>query len=261
MILIYTDGGALGNPGPGGWGAIVATPDGQVVELGGGEAHTTNNRMELSGPIAALERVRGVPGPVTVFSDSQYVVKGISQWVHGWKRKGWKTASGSPVLNREYWEKLDRLVAERGRENAVHWQHVFGHTGVPGNERVDEIANAFASGYRPKLYQGPLAAYPVRLDAPAPSAAPPSPVLWERGGGGERVPGGAKGSAPRRSSQGKPYSYLSLVGGQPMRHANWAECERRVRGVSGARFRKAMSAEEEAEILRAWGCSLPPPGA
>lgn len=247
MILIFTDGGAIGNPGPGGWGAIVVTPDGRVTELGGGEAHTTNNRMELQAPIAALELVREVAGPVTVFSDSQYVVKGISEWVRGWKRKGWKTSTGLPVLNREYWEKLDRLVADRGAANPVRWRHVYGHTGVPGNERADEIANTFAGGGRPRLYSGPLADYPVRLDLPSSSQKLPIP--------GRQGAGVAKGAgASRRSSGAKAYSYLSLVGGIPMRHPTWAECEQRVHGVSGARFKKAMTVEEEAEILRSWGC-------
>ena len=100
-IIVFTDGAAKGNPGPGGWGAIVVTPDQHVTELGGGSPHTTNNRMELSGAIAALQHVANQPGPVAIYTDSTYVIQGITQWVWGWRKRGWKTAQGGDVLNRE----------------------------------------------------------------------------------------------------------------------------------------------------------------
>jgi ribonuclease HI len=235
-ILVFTDGAARGNPGPGGWGAIVAA-DGEVVELGGGSAHTTNNKMELTAAIRALEHLRQRDGRVIIHTDSSYLIDGITKWIHGWRRKGWKTASGSEVLNRDLWEQLSALVGARGTAGKVSWQHVRGHAGVPGNERADEIATGFADGEAVPLHRGPLASYPVPLDDLGPPAEP-------------------RRAGSRPAAKAKAYSYLSLVDGKAMRHATWPECERRVRGVSGARFKKASSAADEAEILRSWGVAL-----
>ncbi|HYD48741.1 MAG TPA: viroplasmin family protein [Terriglobales bacterium] len=243
--IIFTDGAARRNPGPGGWGAIIVTPDEQVLEIGGAEAHTTNNKMEMTGALQALARVRQVPGPVVLHTDSSYLIQGITQWIRGWQRKGWTTASGQPVLNRELWQGLDALVKERGKENAVSWRHVRGHAGIAGNERCDEIATGLADGLPVELYRGPLAGYPLDVESTTPAARSPSLR--------------AKGSSPSsRGSAGngsKPYSYLSLVGGELARHATWAECERRVRGVSGAKFKKATSRADEEAIARGWGCA------
>jgi ribonuclease HI len=234
-IVAFTDGAAKGNPGPGGWGAIIATPDGWVTELGGAARHTTNNQMELTAVIEALRQVRATAGAVALHTDSTYVIRGITEWIHGWRRRGWVTAQGRPVLNRELWEQLAALNAER-RATPIAWRYVRGHAAVPGNERADEIAVAFASGQRPALYAGALIGYPVAIhDLPDDTALPPSTRN--------------RSSAERQA----PYSYLSLVNGRPMRHSTWADCERRVKGVSGARFKKAMSAADEAAILAAWG--------
>jgi ribonuclease HI len=235
-IVVFTDGAAKGNPGPGGWGVVIATPDGRVTELGGGAPHTTNNQMELSGAIEALRRLRTLPNRIALHTDSTYVMRGITEWIHGWRRRGWTTADGKPVLNRDLWEQLAALVAERGR-GGIQWRYVRGHSAIAGNERADEIAVSFASGRPAALYDGPLLGYPFPVyDIPDHAALPP------------RKSGGAP--AAKRA----PYSYLSLVNGQPARHATWADCERRVKGVSGARFKKAMSAADEADILAAWGC-------
>jgi ribonuclease HI len=236
-IVVFTDGAAKGNPGPGGWGAVIATPDGHVTELGGGARHATNNQMELTAAIEALRHLRDAPEPIAVYTDSTYLIHGITEWVHGWRRRGWTTADGRPVLNRDLWERLAALVAQRGR-GAIAWRHVPGHADVPGNERADAIAVGFAAGRPIELYDGPLLAYPVALhDLPDEAARPVSR------------------SGRRPASQAAPYSYLSLVNGQPARHATWAECERRVKGVSGARFKKAMNAADEVEILASWGCT------
>jgi len=233
--VVFADGAAKGNPGPGGWGAIVVTPPGQVTELGGGARHTTNNRMELMAAIEALRHVRS-SGPVALHTDSTYVIRGIREWIHGWRRRGWRTAQGGDVVNRDLWETL--AAAERAT-GPVAWHYVAGHSGIPGNERVDEIANAFAAGRKPILYHGPLIGYDVAvLDVPDDTSVP------------ER----RAGAAPR-SRRAAPHSYLSLVDGRPSRHATWAECERRVKGRSGARFKKAMTPAEEEEILRSWGFS------
>ena len=116
QTVVFTDGASKGNPGPGGWGVIIVWPDGRVTELGGGAVMTTNNKMELMGAIEALSRLRGASGAVSIYTDSTYVIQGIRAWVHGWKRRGWKTAARTDVLNRELWERLDDLGAIPGAE-------------------------------------------------------------------------------------------------------------------------------------------------
>jgi ribonuclease HI len=239
-IIVFTDGAAKGNPGPGGWGVVIVTPDGHVTELGGGAPHTTNNRMELSGAVAALERVAGALPRVAIYTDSSYVIKGITQWVWAWKRRGWKTVEGGDVLNRDLWEELSRQVGDRGRSR-LEWHWVKGHDGTPGNERVDEIAVAFALQRAESLYDGPIAGYGRQiLDLPDDTTLR------------DRSPAQSAG----KKSNTPAHSYLGVVDGVPMRHATWAECEGRVKGRSGARFKKAMSAAEEASILRAWGSEI-----
>jgi ribonuclease HI len=236
-ILVFTDGAAKGNPGPGGWGVIVVTPHAHVTELGGGSPHTTNNKMELSGAIAALQHVADGPGPVAIYTDSTYVIKGITQWVWGWRQRGWKTTQGGDVLNRDLWEELSRLVGARARGD-VDWRWVRGHVGTPGNERADQIAVAFSLQQPPDLYDGPLAAHPLPLlDLPADTALPKRTT----------------DSTSRANGKAAAYSYLSVVDGVPMRHRTWAECEGRVKGRAGARFKKAASLADESAILRDWG--------
>jgi len=134
MIDIFTDGACSGNPGPGGWGAILRKGDAEK-ELFGGEALTTNNRMEMT---AVIEALRALKQPVAarVHTDSQYVQKGISEWIHGWKRRGWKTANKEPVKNEDLWRELDRLAAQ----HRIEWVWVKGHAGHPENERADGLA-------------------------------------------------------------------------------------------------------------------------
>ena len=238
-IVVFTDGAAKGNPGPGGWGVVVVTPDGLVTELGGRASHTTNNRMELTGAINGLAAVRDLAGPVAVYTDSTYVIKGIREWIWAWRKRGWKTAAGADVLNRELWEQLGELVDARGKAT-IAWHYVRGHVGIPGNERVDEIADGLAQQRDIALYSGPIGGYAhAVLDLPEDTAVP------------KRTSAGASGTASRGKS-GPPHSYLSVVDGKPMRHATWADCERRVNGRSGARFKKAMNAADEAAILRGW---------
>jgi ribonuclease HI len=234
--VVFADGAAKGNPGPGGWGAIVVTPDGRVTELGGGAPHTTNNRMELTAAIEALRHVGTAAGPVAVHTDSTYVIRGIREWIHAWRRRGWRKADGRDVVNRDLWEALATAAARTG---APTWHYVAGHSGIPGNERADEIANGFAAGTPPRLYRGPLIRYGVAvLDIPDDTRVP------------VRAPG-----APAGGRRATPHSYLSLVDGRPARHTTWAECERRVKGRSGARYKKALTPAEEEAILRDWGFS------
>jgi ribonuclease HI len=135
QVHVWTDGACLGNPGPGGWGALLRW-NGHERELSGGEAETTNNRMELMAAIQALEALKR-PCEVILTTDSQYVRKGITEWMANWKRNGWKTASRKPVKNAELWQRLDR-ARER---HQVQWDWVKGHSGHPENERADELAS------------------------------------------------------------------------------------------------------------------------
>lgn len=135
VIDIYTDGACKGNPGVGGWGALLEY-NGRSRELFGGEAHTTNNRMELTAVIRALEALRH-RCRVRLHTDSQYVQLGISTWIHSWKKRGWKTADRNPVKNADLWRRLDELACEHD----VEWIWVKGHAGHDGNERADELAN------------------------------------------------------------------------------------------------------------------------
>ncbi len=135
-VELFTDGACSGNPGPGGWGAILRWR-GRERELSGGEAATTNNRMELMAVIAGLEALTR-PCPVDVYTDSQYVQKGISEWMPGWKARGWRTADKKPVKNVDLWQRLDAAAAP----HTVRWHWVRGHAGHPENERADRLARA-----------------------------------------------------------------------------------------------------------------------
>ncbi len=132
MIEIFTDGACSGNPGPGGWGVLI-NEDGVERELFGGEKETTNNRMEMQ---AVIEALQATAGPVILYTDSQYVKNGITDWINGWKRNGWKTASKKPVKNKDLWIEIDRLADGR----SIDWRWVKGHAGHEGNERADELA-------------------------------------------------------------------------------------------------------------------------
>jgi len=136
-VVIYTDGACKGNPGPGGWGAWLKS-GATEKDLFGGELDTTNNRMELTAVIEGLAALKR-PCKVLLYLDSQYVRKGITEWIRGWKAKGWVTASKQPVKNVELWQRLDKLVTEGGHQ--IEWRWVKGHSGDPGNERADMLAN------------------------------------------------------------------------------------------------------------------------
>lgn len=164
MITIFTDGSSRGNPGPGGWGAIIATED-KVIELGGRETLTTNNRMELMAAIRSLEEIKkqNLDDKIVIFSDSSYVVKGITEWIQNWMRKGWKTANKKPVENQDLWKDLYNAA-----ENLdIDWRLVPGHAGVQANERCDEIATSYADNLPLKLYKDKRLTYRVSLNEKA----------------------------------------------------------------------------------------------
>jgi ribonuclease HI len=135
-VVIYTDGACRGNPGPGGWAALLRMGD-HEREISGAEPHTTNNRMELTAVIRALQALKR-PVRAQIYTDSEYVRRGITEWVAAWKTRGWRTADRKPVKNQDLWQQLDELV----RNHRIEWHWVPGHAGVPDNERVDQLANS-----------------------------------------------------------------------------------------------------------------------
>jgi ribonuclease HI len=245
-IKIFTDGASRGNPGPGGWGAVILLPDeNKVVELGGHEDHTTNNRMEIQAAINALLHIRHLSDNVIIHTDSSYLIQGITTWVKGWVKNGWTTQGRDEVQNRDLWEILAAVVEEREEKGSeAEWKHVSGHAGVGGNERADIIATQFADlpagalakeGGEIVLYIGPASDYKINLTSTEEN----------------KVKKIAKDSKRARSS--KPaYSYVSVVDGNVETHKTWAECEARVKGTKGAKYQKVFSADEEKELIKEW---------
>jgi ribonuclease HI len=229
-IVIFCDGASKGNPGPGGWGAIVVAGS-DVYELGGYEKHTTNNQMELRAAVEALQKARMVSnGAVTVYTDSSYVINGITKWVKGWQRNGWLTQEKKPVLNQDLWEPL--VAAVENFDATIVWEYVGGHVGIEGNERVDSIASDLALGKTVDLYIGPINGYLINVKN----------IQFDK------TLVKAKSDSKERSKR-KAYSYVSVIGGVIVKHKTWAECEARVKGKA-SRYKKSLSAEDEAEIVK-----------
>jgi len=175
VVEAACDGACSGNPGPGGWGVLLRFEDGRLRELGGADPATTNNRMELTAALALLEALRELPRhpDLTVRTDSRYVIDGLQKWMAGWKRKGWRTASGGAVLNRDLWERLDHA-----RLPGLSLQYVRGHSGDPDNERCDAIAVAFSRGQHPVL-AGSGGRVPAAVATPPPDPDPAPKALGE----------------------------------------------------------------------------------
>lgn len=251
-VLIFTDGASKGNPGSGGYAAVIVfTQDSnsgarmdakqtqnnaKVVELGGREERTTNNRMELRAAIEALSWFDSQElnaTSCTLYADSTYLISGITKWIHGWKKNGWRTKTKTGVENRDLWESLDTLVAGKN----IEWYKIAGHADTPGNARADEIASTFADGGMPKLYNGSRASYPINLEKIGMrEKSKPYDIscgLQQRGKG----------------RRGKAYSYISRVDGVIETHKTWKECEARVKGKKGARYKKSFSPFEEELII------------
>lgn len=227
-IIIFTDGSSKGNPGPGAYGAVVVLPEGKVIELGSFDKHTTNNRMELSGAISALAEISKKKEEIIIYTDSKYVINGVTGWIFGWQKNNWQTKEKKAVLNKDLWEQLVVLI----KDKKIKWNYVGGHIGIAGNERCDEIADALAHGQAVTLYKGSLAKYKINvLDL------------------GQSV----EKKETKHNKSAKAYSYLSLVGGILHIDKTWPECEKRVKGAKGARYQKAVSKIHEEEILRNWG--------
>ncbi len=231
--LIFGDGASSGNPGPGGWGTIVAFSDGQVRELAGSEPATTNNRMEMRAILEGLKIAAGRGEDIEIFTDSSYLILGITAWIFGWRRNGWKTSDGKDVTNRDLWEAL--LASSAATNGKVRWKYVPGHQGFAGNERCDELAVKCSKRVKPTLFQGLIHDYSVELGH--------LPASFE---------------VPRSNGNGKAKPkmavfYLSYLSGKLERHSTWAECEARVKGQAGARFKKVENETQAREVLKGWG--------
>lgn len=231
-ITIFCDGASKGNPGPGAFASIIVS-NGNVTELGGFEKETTNNRMELSAAISGLKFL-DTNLEIDVYTDSRYLINGITKWIFAWQKNNWQTKTKEDVLNKDLWQDLVFLV----KNKKIKWHYVGGHIGIAGNERCDEIASLLASGEEVDLYDGTLSDYEIdilNLDH-------------------DKIKKSAKQSQSKKSnSKTKAYSYLSLVNGVLHKDKTWAECEKRVKGTKGAKYKKSISAEDEAEIIKEWG--------
>jgi len=245
-FIVYTDGACSGNPGPGGWAAIVGAIQGksaEIKELGDSATQTTNNRMELGSVLAALNYIeRTVSSPefsIQIYTDSVYVIKGITQWVFGWKKRGWKNAEGAAVLNQDIWEDLDRVTyhLQKKMNQKIKWDYVRGHQGTPGNERCDRIAVAFSKGDYVSLYSGSNEHYHFDILTP-----PPTEEIKEK--------------SYTKAEKPKTQWYVVLKNGVLTRYKTWPECEASVKGAPGVKFKKVTSEAEEAEVLKGWGKSV-----
>ncbi len=228
-ITLYTDGASRGNPGPGGWAAVIIS-DKEVVELAGAKNPATNNQMELEAVIQGLAYIEKKFGTVTVelHADSRYVLSGIESWIDGWVKKGWVTMTKKPVENKPQWMKLMKLRDAFGRKLSL--TKVDGHSGHTYNDRCDELAVAAALGKKPKLFRGSVKDYEAQLgDTP-----PASPV---------------KKSSSSSKNKGTAYSYVALVDGKVYVDKDWATCEKRVKGKN-AKFKKVFSKEEETALVQ-----------
>lgn len=241
-IIIFTDGSSRGNPGPGGWASVVIYPKSSgelcVDELGGSVTNTTNNRMEMMAVIGALKHFEGfyenfINVSFLIYLDSAYVLNGITKWVYGWQKNDWKTSTKEEVLNKDLWMELFNLVQDKD----IKWKILPGHSGIAGNERCDVIATSFADKWHTQLYSGSLSVYPISniLDLNV-------------------VPQAVKNKKSKKSSSRftVAYSYVSSVDGLVMTHKTWGECEKRVKGAKGARFKKVFNAEEEGSLIKEW---------
>ncbi|OHA32111.1 MAG: hypothetical protein A2928_01360 [Candidatus Taylorbacteria bacterium RIFCSPLOWO2_01_FULL_45_15b] len=233
--IAFTDGASSGNPGPGGWAVVfVYEKEGKefVREAGGGEALTTNNRMELAAALEAMSLAKGAGcSSLTIYTDSRYLVNGATKWINDWVKNGWKTKGKEDVLNRDNWEVINAGL----KDIDVQFEYIGGHAGISGNERADDIAVAFSKEKKLQLFSGLLCDYQtknIRLAAL----------------GGTRS--AKKKSIKRHES---PYSYVSSVDGIVFTHANWEDCEKRVKGVRGVKYKKVYSKQEEADLIAEWG--------
>lgn len=230
ILTIYTDGASRGNPGPGGWGAVILV-DGYAMEIAGNAKNATNNQMELEAVLQVLSdsAARAHKGSVVVYSDSAYVVNGLNSWVWGWEKKGWITSLKTPVENKPVWQKLLELLKEYGDRLSI--EKVKGHGGELYNERCDELAVAAALGKKETHFKGSQKDYDLFL---------------------KEIGTTAKKATPKKKKKetGPAYSYVSMVNGKVYADKTWKECEARVKGKKGAKYQKVFSKAEETSLIQ-----------
>lgn len=238
-IIIYTDGSSLGNPGPGGWGSVLLFPDGKVIELGGREKESTNNRMEMMASIEAMKEIsKRKPNvkKIIVHTDSSYLLNGITMWVYAWQKNNWMTKTKEPVLNKDLWEELFKLEFSLKMKYEVLWVKVSGHAGVHLNERCDAIATSFSANNTTMLFRGNLKDYEKLF-----------------GKINEKVKESkTKKKISKIKNNKTAYSYVSAVAGKVHADKTWDECEKRVKGKSDAKYKKVFSKEEEQDLIAEW---------
>jgi len=230
-ITIFTDGAAKGNPGKGGFGAVISYDD-RVLEMGAYKEHTTNNEMELMAVVEALKKIVDKKESVAIYTDSKYVVEGAKGWIFGWLKNGWQTKSKTDVINKELWQELLPLLDRVD----IEWHKVPGHVGIIGNERADTIASDLAENKKVVFYNGPQSEYTLNIDDTS----------------YDEVDAKKRSDARKRSAQ-KAFSYVSVVDGVVQTHATWKECESRVKGKKGVRFKKSLDVNNEKEIIKDFG--------
>jgi ribonuclease HI len=231
-LIIYTDGASRGNPGPGGWAAVIIAGD-YAMEIAGNATKATNNQMELAAVEAVLSDSGALSwdGPVVIHSDSMYVINGMTKWAHGWERNGWITSTKTAVENKGQWENLLALIRQYGKR--LELEKVKGHAGEIYNERCDILAVNAALGKEQQLFSGKLKDY--------------AGFLLEQGLDETSL---KKAPTKKKSSSAVAYSYVSMVDGIVQADKTWAACEKRVKGTKGAKYKKVFSKAEETELMQ-----------
>ncbi len=231
--VIFADGACSGNPGPGGWGAVLYSPKGIIKELGGFSQSTTNNKMELSAAIESLKYLKSVNSEIIFYTDSSYVLNGITKWVWGWLKKDWKSSQGQDVSNKDFWIELLNCI----KNKKIDWRYCPGHSGITGNEIADQIAVSFSKTQYYNLYYGSEESYSHTIF--------PLPELYP-------IPsmGGTNTNFNKKSNE-KPF-YLSYSNGVVFLHNDWSSCQSCTQGISGAKYKKLKNQDEVNATLKSW---------
>lgn len=264
-IIIFGDGSSSGNPGPGGYGTVILFTDfkngklnkekTQVFELGEHFKATTNNRMELTAISEALALINNPPKgetgnkdttkkEITIYTDSSYVLNGITKWIYSWIKNNWITSSKQEVLNQDLWKELNNNLKKTETTSVIKWKLVKGHSSILGNEVADVIAVKFSKKEKVKLFKGNLENY--------------EKIIGKSFFKGDDIENAhnqenpEKTKSKKKPNKGLAYSYLSMVGGIIKKHQTWAECEKRVKCVKATRYKKALSKEDEEKIIKEW---------
>jgi ribonuclease HI len=263
-LVIFTDGAARGNPGPGGWGSIIIDQyTDTVTELGAAKNPTTNNEMELAAVVHALEFIQNNilshnlsleiqqepysvdsavshkhPPHVRIFLDSRYVYQGATAWMCGWAKNDWIKKDKEPVLHTALWKRLYQTITTLSDNVTLHWHHIPGHSAIVGNERADSIATQYADTGKADVYHGSLDQYSIQDILKIPTKQELVTI---------------KEKKKTRKKSGVGGYYISVVDGVLQHHDIWKNCEDRVKGTKGAKYKKVMDEDEERDVLRGWG--------